>query len=487
MVVQVGRPSDDGAIFVESGDSVEDPGRGQGGSMAASVLWFRRDLRLADHPALLAALAAAEEVVPLFVLDPALLGPAGAPRTAFLFGCLEHLRGATGGALVLRQGDPVEEVPRLAAEVGAEEVHVTADFGPYGHRRDEAVAVSLARDGRALVRVGTPYVSTPGSLTTGGGTPFKVFTPYFKAWQQVPLDPPATAPGDPVWASGVEGVDQPPAPDLGGTRILEPGEEAALARLDRFVEEALERYDEDRNSPAVEGTSRLSVDLKYGTLHPRQLLARAGGGAGGDRFRSEVAWRDFYASILFEQPETARQPLRVEMGAIEVDEGPEADERFSAWAEGRTGYPIVDAGMRQLLGEAYVHNRVRMIVASFLVKDLHLDWRRGARHFMRHLQDGDLASNNHGWQWVAGTGTDAAPYFRVFNPVTQGKRFDPEGAYIRRWVPELAGVAGDAVHEPWTLGPSAQGDLFGTYPAPIVDHADERAEALRRYEAIRTA
>ena len=454
--------------------------------MAATVLWFRRDLRLADHPALVAALAAADEVVPLFVLDPALLGPAGAPRTAFLFGCLGHLRARTGGALVLRQGDPVVEVAQLAAEVGAGAVHVTADFGPYGRRRDEAVASALERDGRTLVRVGTPYVSTPGSLTTGGGTPFKVFTPYFKAWQRVPLDPPAAAPTDPAWATGVDSVALLPAPDLGGTRILEPGEGAALRRLDRFVDEALGRYDEDRNSPAVAGTSRLSVDLKYGTVHPRQLLARAGGGAGGDRFRFELAWRDFYASILFEQPETARQPLRAEMGGIEVDEGPGADERFTAWAEGRTGYPIVDAGMRQLLGEAYVHNRVRMIVASFLVKDLHLDWRRGARHFMRHLQDGDLASNNHGWQWVAGTGTDAAPYFRVFNPVTQGKRFDPDGAYIRRWVPELAGVAGDAVHEPQAPGTSDQGALFGAYPAPIVDHAEERAEALRRYEAIRT-
>ena len=453
--------------------------------MSTSVLWFRRDLRLADHPALVVALAAADEVVPLFVLDPALLDPAGAPRTAFLFGCLEHLAARTDGALVLRSGDPVVEVPRLADEVGADRVHVTADFGPYGHRRDEAVAAALAGQGRSLVRVGTPYATAPGSLTTGSGTSFKVFTPYFKAWQRVPLEAPEPAPEDPRWATGVEGVPLPPPPDLAGARILEPGEEAATRRLDRFVDEALERYGDDRDNPAVEGTSRLSVDLKYGTVHPRQLLARAGKGAGGDRFRFEVAWRDFYASILFERPETARHPLRSEMDAIQVDEGPAADERFRAWAEGRTGYPIVDAGMRQLLGEAYVHNRVRMIVASFLVKDLHLDWRRGARHFMRHLQDGDLASNNHGWQWVAGTGTDAAPYFRVFNPVTQGKRFDPEGAYIRRWVPELAGLEGAAIHEPWKTGGGEQGQLFAGYPPPIVDHAVERAEALRRYEALR--
>ena len=420
------------------------------------------------------------------MLDPALLGPAGAPRTAFLFGCLDELARRTGGALVLRAGDPVHEVPRLAAEAGADEVHVTEDFGPYGCRRDASVAAALESGGRRLVRTGTPYVAAPGSLTTGSGTPFKVFTPFFRAWQQVPRTTPQLAPERPAWVQGVDGVAMPPAPHLGATRILEPGEEAANRRLDRFVDEALTRYEDDRNSPAVEGTSRLSVHLKYGTIHPRQALARAGRGKGGDRFRFELAWRDFYASILFERPETARQALRPEMAVITVDEGREADARFAAWAEGRTGYPIVDAGMRQLLGEAYVHNRVRMIVASFLVKDLHLDWQRGARHFMRHLQDGDLASNNHGWQWVAGTGTDAAPYFRVFNPVTQGKRFDPAGQYIRRWVPELAGIEGGAVHEPWKLDGDGQATLFCGYPAPIVDHAEERAEALARYDAIRT-
>ena len=454
--------------------------------MTTTVLWFRRDLRLADHPALLAALGAADEVVPLFVLDPALLGPAGAPRTAYLFGCLEELGRATGGALVLRHGDPAVEVPRLAADVGADRVHVTEDFGPYGRRRDDLVERALGRAGRSLVRVGTPYAVAPGTLTTAGGTPFKVFSPYFRAWQQVAQPPPSPAPDRPRWAEGVDGVPLPPAPDLGATTILPPGEEAATGRLDRFVAGAVGRYADDRDRPGVAGTSRISVDLKYGCLHPRQVLARLGPGEGGSTFASELAWRDFYATILFEQPGTARQPLREEMAAMRVDEGPDAEARFAAWAEGRTGYPVVDAGMRQLLGEAWVHNRVRMIVASFLVKDLHLDWRRGARHFMRHLQDGDLASNNHGWQWVAGTGTDAAPYFRVFNPVAQGKRFDPDGDYIRRWVPELRDVAGGAVHEPWTLAAAGQGELFGAYPPPVVDHARERAEALARYEELRS-
>jgi deoxyribodipyrimidine photo-lyase len=455
--------------------------------VTTSVVWFRRDLRLADHPALLTALDAADEVVPLFVLDPVLLGPAGAPRTAFLLGCLDELRERTGGALVIRAGDPAVEVPRAAAEVESDEVHVTADHGPYGTARDEAVAAALDADGRDLVREGSPYAVPPGTVTTKEGTPFKVFTPFFRAWQEVRRQPPADAPRRPAWASGLDSDALPPAPDLGGTSILPPGERAGLARLDAFLGDDERAYAERRDRPDLDGTSRLSPYLKYGCVHPRQVLARLGRSQGAETFRSELAWREFYADVLAHQPRTAREALRAELGGIRLDEGPEADERFAAWAEGRTGFPIVDAGMRQLLGEAWVHNRVRMIVASFLVKDLHIDWVRGARHFLAHLQDGDLASNNHGWQWVAGTGTDAAPYFRVFNPVTQGRRFDPDGDYVRRWVPELRGIDGVAVHEPWLLeGP--QGSLLdgGTgYPARIVDHAEERDEALARYQETR--
>lgn len=452
--------------------------------MATSILWFRRDLRLSDHPALLAALEAADEVVPLFVLDPVLLSPSGAPRVAQLLGCLVALAASTGASLVLRSGDPAVEVPLLAGEVGAREVFVTEDFGPYGRARDAQVAAALDAAGRALVPVGTPYVVAPGTLTTGSGTPFKVFTPYARAWRQVRTPPPAAPPDDPRWADGVSGDPLPEAPDVGDAHLLPSGEAAAHERLERFLDEAVTRYAEDRNRPALAGTSRLSVDLKYGTIHPRQALARLGRGKGAQVFATELAWRDFYGSILAERPETARQALRPEMARMELDEGPGADARFAAWAEGRTGFPIVDAGMRQLRTEAWIHNRVRMIVASFLVKDLHLDWTRGARHFMRHLQDGDLASNSHGWQWVAGTGTDAAPYFRVFNPVAQGRRFDPDGDYVRRHVPELAGIAGPAVHEPRARG-EGQAVLFGGYPPPIVDHASERVEALARYEALR--
>jgi deoxyribodipyrimidine photo-lyase len=344
-----------------------------------------------------------------------------------------------------------------------------------------AVAGALAPDGRALRAVGSPYAATPGSVTKADGSPFLVFSPYLRAWRsRTDRRPPAPPVTDPPWASGVRSDALPAAPDLGRTTILPPGERAGRERLDRFLAEGLRMYAERRNTPAVDGTSRLSAYLKYGCVHPRTVLAGLGRGGGTDKLRAEIAWRDFYGTILAARPDSARVALRPAMEDLRTDTGPTADERFAAWVEGRTGYPIVDAGMRQLAGEAWVHNRVRMIVASFLVKDLHLDWRRGAQLFMERLQDGDLASNNHGWQWVAGTGTDPAPYVRVFNPVTQSERFDPDGAYVRRWVPELEGVAAPDVHHPWTL---PDGPPVG-YPPPIVDHAEERREALARYEAI---
>ncbi|HEX8804863.1 MAG TPA: FAD-binding domain-containing protein, partial [Acidimicrobiales bacterium] len=275
-----------------------------------------------------------------------------------------------------------------------------------------------------------------------------------------------------------DGVPAPPPVDAD----LPPAGEAAAERAARrFVDGPLERYGDDRDRPDLDDTSRLSPYLKWGCIHPRQLLARLGRGRSHGVFRTELCWRDFYADVLWHRPDTVRQAFVPSMRAMQVDTGPGTDEAFAAWAEGRTGYPIVDAGMRQLRAEGWMHNRVRMIVASFLVKDLHLDWTRGARWFMRHLVDGDVASNQHGWQWVAGTGTDAAPYFRIFNPTAQGERFDPDGDYVRRWVPELRSVPGRAVHQPWRL----PGGVPAGYPEPIVDHADERVEALRRYDRVR--
>jgi deoxyribodipyrimidine photo-lyase len=455
----------------------------------ASLLWFRRDLRLTDHPALLDAIDAAGpggDVLPVFVVDPALWRPAGGPRREFLRECLTALQESLGGALVLRSGDPADVLPRLVREVGGGSVHVSADAGPYGRRRDVAVEQGLGTV--PLVRTGSPYAVTPGRVTKSDGDPYTVFSPFARAWRAHGWRGPAPRPAAVPWLTGVGSEDLPPAQDLGGVRLPAAGETAALAAWDRFRDERLSGYPDSLNQPAVEGTSRLSAYLKYGCLHPRTLLAdlaRADddGTEAVRRFTDELAWREFYADVVWHRPQSVREPLDARTGSIEYDSGPAADALFAAWAEGRTGYPIVDAGMRQLLGEAYVHNRVRMIVASFLVKDLHLDWRRGARYFLQHLVDGDLASNNHGWQWVAGTGTDASPYYRVFNPTRQGRQFDPEGNYVRRWVPELRDLPATSVHEPWL----APGGVPAGYPEPVVEHAAERRVALARYQQIRSS
>jgi deoxyribodipyrimidine photo-lyase len=447
-----------------------------------SVLWFRRDLRLGDNPALLAARDAAGDddgVLPLFVLDDALRKPSGAPRLAFLYRSLRALDDALGGRLVVLRGRPENVVPRVAREVGAGSVHVAADFGPYGTTRDAAVEAALP-EGVALVRTGSPYAIAPGRVRKPDGTPFRVYTPYYRAWVRHGWRAPADR-AEPRWLTGVRSTGVPKDPDLpAGLDLPDAGEEAALARWAAFRDGPLRDYEQRRNRPDQPGTSRLSVHLKYGTVHPRTLLADLGGrtGEGAETYRRELAWRDFYGDVLWQEPRSARECLNTSYARMELDA---PGDRFAAWAEGRTGFPIVDAGMRQLRAEAWVHNRVRMIVASFLVKDLHIDWVLGAREFMRHLVDGDLASNNHGWQWVAGCGTDAAPFFRVFNPITQGRKFDPSGDYVRKYVPELADVPGGAVHEPWDLPDG----LPAGYPERIVDHAAERLEALARYEHIR--
>jgi deoxyribodipyrimidine photo-lyase len=445
------------------------------------VLWFRRDLRLADHPALLAARDAADEVLPLFVLDPLLQRTSGAPRLAFLFGCLRELEERTDGRLRVLAGRPEDVVPSVVQACGAGSVHISSDHAPYGRSRDERVRQVLAEV--PLVATGSPYAVTPGVLRKEDGEPFRVYSPYARAWRARAVRSPALTPRVVRWTDGGLASDGVPAdPDLGAVVLPPAGERAALRRWREFRERGLSAYAETRNAPATDGTSGMSVYLKYGCVHPRTLLADAGEDEGAAKLVGEVAWRDFYADVLWHRPESARSELQPHMSDLAYDEGPDADRRFAAWAAGRTGFPLVDAGMRQLLGEAYVHNRVRMVVASFLTKDLHVHWRRGARHFMRHLRDGDLASNSHGWQWVAGTGSDPAPYFRVFNPVKQGLDHDPQGDYVRRWVPELRGVPGRAVHEPWTL----PGGLPAGYPERIVDHAAERAEALRRYAAVRS-
>ncbi|MFI5958477.1 cryptochrome/photolyase family protein [Cryptosporangium sp. NPDC051539] len=454
--------------------------------MPNSVFWFRRDLRLTDNPALLAAVNAAggDGVQAVFVLDPVPFRVSGGTRTSHLVRSLAALDRALGGNLLIRHGKPEDEIPRLAVERGADEVHVAADYGPYGAARDQRVEKALATHGVTLHRTGSPYAVAPGRIRKPDGTPYRVFTPFSRAWREHGWRAPVASPSNVNWLGPAGSDDLPDVPDLPGVELPDAGEDAALARLTAFLDDGLRDYATQRNRPDHDGTSRLSVHLKYGELHPRTILAELAKhrGEGADTFRNEICWREFYADVVFHRPESIWESLDHRVGSIHTDSGKAADERFEAWAAGRTGYPIVDAGMRQLRSIGWMHNRVRMITASFLVKDLHLPWQRGAQHFLDHLVDGDYASNNHGWQWVAGTGTDAAPYIRVFNPVTQGKKFDPEGGYVRRWVPELADVTGAALHEPWTLQEQPDG-----YPEPIVDHAAERKETLRRFEAVRGA
>ena len=444
---------------------------------APVVLWFRRDLRLGDHAALLEASKRSKHVLALYVLDDALLKPSGAPRVAFLHGCLKALDEQLGGRLMLVKGDPVKEVVKAAREIGAAAVHVSADTGPYGRRRDAEVAKALAEHDIAWTETGSPYAITPGRITKPDGDPYRVFTPFYRAWARHGWPRPADTGKSIVdWVEPPRSVKLPKSPSLKGMELPEPGEKAALKRWHEFLDDGLETYDEDRDRPDRPGTTRLSPYLHWGCVHPRTLLADIAGneGAGAKALRGEFAWREFHADVLWHRPETARKNYDSRFDAIEYEKD---DEAFQRWCEGRTGFPIVDAGMRQLLAEGWMHNRVRMIVASFLVKDLHLPWWLGARHFMKHLVDGDLASNQLNWQWVAGSGTDAAPYFRIFNPTTQGEKFDPSGDYVRRYVPELGAVQGKAVHKPQ--------DVKG-YPAPMVDHAHERQVALERYGAIKS-
>lgn len=435
--------------------------------MTTSILWFRRDLRLSDHPALLAAADEADEVVPVFVLDDVLLRTAGPNRLAFLFDSLRDLQRQTGGALRVLTGPPDSVIPDLARDLEAT-VHISSDHGPYGRARDVRVAQQVE-----LVATGSPYGVTPGTLTKADGDPYKVFTPFLKAWLARGIRRPATG-GDITWTDG--GVATSTIPTAVPTADLpEVGEAAARARWEQFKERDLADYADGRDQVGDDRTSRLSPYLKWGVLHPRTLHADLG--PGDATFRSELVWRDFYADVLHHHPGSARADLTGALqGMAYEDPGP----LFEAWKAGLTGYPIVDAGMRQLLATGWMHNRVRMITASFLTKDLHVWWRHGARHFMEHLVDGDLASNQHGWQWVAGTGTDASPYFRVFNPVTQGLRFDPSGAYVQRWVPELRGLTGKAIHQPWDCERLSEG-----YPSRVVDHAAERQESLDRYAHLK--
>lgn len=452
-------------------------------SHMSSVMWFRRDLRIHDNPALNAAIEAAAggPVAPMVMIDEHLWPTWGDAKKHYLVDSLKSLNESIDHSLIVRHGTPEQHVLDVAKSVGATTVHCAADFTQVGIDRDERIRKILAEHGIELVITGSAYAIAPGRILKSDGTPFKVYTPFFKAWLAHGWRKPAEYVGNSNWTHGVSSDGFPEVTPVQGMEVSPAGEQAALKRFEYFRDNAVIHYKELRDRADLDGTSRLSIHLKWGEIHPRTLLAELGPSAGEETFMKEIAWREFYADVLFHNQHTATEYLNPAFAAMRYDSGAESDARFDAWKQGRTGFPFVDAGMRQLLQEGWMHNRVRMVTASFLVKDLHLEWQQGAAWFFELLKDADVASNQHGWQWTAGCGTDAAPYFRIFNPVTQGLKFDPNGDYVRKYIPELRHLEGAAVHEPWN---ASDGYTHG-YAQRIVDHAIERDESLARLQEIK--
>ncbi|BBZ14702.1 cryptochrome/photolyase family protein [Mycobacterium branderi] len=441
-----------------------------------TLLWFRRDLRLHDLPPLLEAADAGDEVLACFVVDPRLEASPARRRLQFLCDSLRQLRDGLDGRLLVTSGRPEERIPLIAKEIAASSVHVSADFTPFGWRRDGRVSEALGNV--PLVATASPYLVSPGRVTKNDGTPYRVFTPFLRNWREAGWPPPARSGVESArWLDpGQVAIERCEIPDPGVTLDLAAGEAAARRQWARFVRDGMDHYAEDRNRLDRHGTSRMSAHLKFGTIHPRTMAADLDLRRSGPKaYLRQLAFRDFYAAVLHHWPASAWRNWNRGFDSIQTDTGTEAERRFDAWKAGQTGFPLVDAGMRQLRDTGFMPNRMRMVVASFLVKDLHLPWQWGARWFLEQLVDGDMANNQHGWQWCAGSGTDAAPYFRVFNPVAQAEKFDPAGDYVRRWVPELA-TAQDAHLR--------RGQRPPGYPPPIVDHGAERVEALRRYRRI---
>ncbi|MBA2485684.1 MAG: deoxyribodipyrimidine photo-lyase [Nitrospira sp.] len=470
------------------------------------LVWFRRDLRLHDNPALSAACKECHEIVPLFVFDELLLRSHvfGSACVGFMLGCLKELRrslAARGLALEWRIGEPIEAVMRAATECSADGVYWNRDYEPAGLERDRTVQLRLAQEGRT-VRTFKDHVVFEAEEVRGlTGEPFQRYSAYRDRWWTrwrsaapallpIPVFEVTTsttaAPDSPAW---------PTAADLGyepATMWIEPGEQAARARLQWFLRGPVHEYVSGRNIPAIDGTSKLSPHLRFGTLSARtaihaalNILSKGGRVSRPDVFTwmDELVWREFFQQVLTAFPRVAEGSYKTKPGLpLSRAAGPERDRLFAAWRQGRTGYPIVDAGMRQLNQTGWMHNRVRMMVASFLVKDLRIDWQSGERYFMQQLVDGDLAANNGNWQWCASTGTDAMQGYRIFNPKIQSEKFDRDGEYIRRYVPELAGVSTKWIHAPHLMPQDEQARIecrIGSeYPAPIVDHRQARQEYL---------
>lgn len=487
----------------------------------AGLVWFRRDLRAADHAALYHALKRCKKVWCVFVFDTAILGPLQARgltahrRVEFIHESLidldEQLRalgrsnGAEGVGLLVRHGASTETVPRLAAQLGVQAVFANHDDEPTALARDAQVLGALAHAGVVLHTFKDHVVFERHEVLTQNGRPYTVFTPYKNAWLKAltdfhlkpyPVERYADALA-PCPAGAAPGV--PPLEDLGFARSnlralkVRTGTRGALALFEDFVAR-IEHYHQTRDFPGVKGPSYLSVHLRFGTLSIRQVARVAyalhlQGMAGASTWLGELVWRDFYHQILAHFPHVVGAAFKPAYDAIRWEHGKPAEALFAAWCEGRTGYPLVDAAMQQINQTGYMHNRLRMVVASFLTKDLGLDWRWGERYFADHLIDHDLAANNGGWQWAASSGCDAQPYFRIFNPVSQSERFDPHGTFIRRYLPVLAGLPSHALHAPWRAKPvelASAGLLLGRdYPLPLVDHAEARERTLARYAVVR--
>ena len=490
-------------------------------ALDAALVWFRRDLRCTDHAALHHALRSARQVWCAFVFDREILDalPRADRRVEFIVECIQALdaglaelgrqHGNHGVRLLVRHGKAADEIVALAAELPVQAVFANHDDDPYALARDSRVRGALADRGVALHTSKDHVIFERSEVLAGSGKPYSVFTPYKNAWlkkvddfflEAYPIErhAAALASAPPALARDMPSLDQLGFVKTNLAELKVHGSPAAAeARLADFMER-IDRYDTARDYPAVKGQSYLSVHLRFGTLSIRRLAraardhaAAAGprGSRGAEVFLSELIWRDFYQQTLHHLPHVVDSACKPEFDKVKFEHGRHADEAFAAWCEGRTGYPLVDAAMAQINQTGWMHNRLRMVAASFLVKDLGIDWRRGEAYFAVHLIDYDLAANNGGWQWSASTGCDAQPWFRIFNPVTQSRRFDPEGKFIRRYLPQLAGLGDDLIHAPWEAGPieleAAGVELGRDYPRPIVDHAEAREKSLARYAAVR--
>lgn len=465
--------------------------------MRTIVVWLRNDLRIHDHPALAQAVADGDEVIPLYIVDPAIYNGrhASANRNRFLYECLVDVKQSLqqiGGDLVVRHGKTRDELRRIVDETKAEAVYFTADYSPYAMQRDERVCKELKKitiECRSFP--GRLIVSDIGTLTTKSGTAYKVFTPFWKAWQHAQRREISAAPKHIVLPQSIT-IGSIPDTLSGGKRsdlsldVLHGGETRARERLQKFIAESIGHYHKTNNDLAANATSRLSAYLHFGCISPLEIETQLPNNEGARAWHRQLAWREFYHYVLLCFPANAQQEFQEKYRNLSWGSD---DVLLEAWQTGCTGYPIVDAAMRQLLQEGWMHNRARLIVGSFLTKDLWLDWRLGEAHFMRLLIDGDQANNNGNWQWIASVGVDPAPvYRRLYNPTSQRDTYDPTGQYVRKYVPELQNVPDEYLSEPWRMPRDVQEKaacIIGKdYPAPVVDHADARRAALERYRSV---